>query len=150
MRKIILTTLRDVRVIFVKLADKLDNLSTIEVLPVKEQKRIAEEVLEVYAPLANNVGLEKIKISLEDLSLQILNIKKYQEIVNFLERSREQREKDITYIIEQIKKITENKVLLIKIKGRPKHVYSIFKKITTRNVQLSQQYDLLGIRIIVF
>ncbi|MBU0456591.1 MAG: HD domain-containing protein [Nanoarchaeota archaeon] len=149
LRKIILTTLRDVRVIFVKLADKLDNLSTIEVLPVKEQKRIAEEVLEVYAPLANNVGLEKIKISLEDLSLQILNIKKYQEIVNFLERSREQREKDITYIIEQIKKITENKVLLIKIKGRPKHVYSIFKKITTRNVQLSQQYDLLGIRIIV-
>src|SRR3989344_4423859 len=92
LRRILLTTFRDVRVIFVKLATKLDNLRTIQALPLDDQKRIAEEVLEVYAPLANRLGLEKIKNPLEDLALQILNPQKYREIIGFLEQSREQRE----------------------------------------------------------
>lgn len=149
LRKILLTTLKDVRVIFIKLANKLDNLQSIEVLSKEEQKRIAEEVLEVYAPLAYSLGLEKVKNPLEDLSLNILKPKIFQEISNFLEESREEREEVITKVIASIKKMADENVSLIKIIGRPKHIYSIYKKIVNRKVSLNNQFDLLGIRIIV-
>ena len=87
--------MKDVRVIVIKLANKLDNLRTIQILPLEEQKRIAQETLSVYAPLAYRLGMDKIKIELEDLSLEILNPKKYEEISNFLQETKEQREEDI-------------------------------------------------------
>lgn len=149
LRRILLTTFRDVRVIFVKLATKLDNLRTIRVLPLEDQKRIAEEVLEVYAPLANRLGLEKIKNPLEDSALQVLNPEKYGEITNFLEQSREQREALITEVIQLVKSLSEGYVKIIKIKGRSKHIYSIYKKMTQKKVSLDQQYDLSAIRVIV-
>ena len=148
-RRILLTTFRDVRIIFIKLAIKLDNLRTISVLPALEQKRIAQEVLELYAPLANRLGLEKIKNPLEDEALQILHPEKYNEIVNFLEESREQREALIKEMIQLVKEITQGGIEIIKIKGRSKHIYSIYKKLTQRGVPLTEQYDLSGIRIIV-
>ncbi len=148
LRKILLTTLADVRVIVVKLASKLDNLQTITILPGSEQKRIAQEVLEVYAPLANRLGLEKIKVRLEDGALKVINPRKYQEIVNYLEESREDREKNVTTAIKLIEDIARGKVSILKIKGRPKHIYSIYKKMTERGVSLDEQYDLLGIRIL--
>lgn len=149
LRKIILTTLKDIRIILIKLANKLDNLKTIEVLPEEEQKRIAQEVMDIYAPLASRLGLEKIKNQMEDVAFKILNPRRYQEIANFLEESSEERESNVSKAIEKIKKLMEGKVTLVKIKGRPKQIYSIYRKITKRGVSLDQQFDLLGIRIIV-
>ncbi len=149
LRRILLTTFRDVRIIFVKLAAKLDNLRTIQVLPTDDQKRIAQEVLEVYAPLANRLGLEKIKNPLEDLALQVLNPEKYQEITKFLEQSREQQETLVTEVIQLVKSLAAGNVEIIKVKGRSKHIYSIYKKMTQRKVPLQEQYDLTAIRVIV-
>ncbi len=149
LRRILLTTFRDVRVIFIKLATKLDNLHSIRVLPPSDQIRIAQEVLEVYAPLANRLGLEKIKNPLEDLSLKILNPEKYKEVVDFLEESREQRELLIKEVIQLVKSISAGIVEIVKIKGRSKHIYSIYKKMTIKNVPLQEQYDLSAIRVIV-
>ena len=149
LRKILLTTLKDFRVILIKLAAKVDNLKTIKVLPPEEQKRIAEEVLEIYAPLAYRLGMEKIRVELEDLAFRVLHPQMYQEINDFLEESKEQREKDIEDTIVQIKQLAGEKVDILKIKGRPKHIYSIYKKMTQRGVKLQEQYDLLGIRVIV-
>lgn len=131
-RKIILTTLHDIRVILIKLASKLDNLQTLHLLPQIEQSRIAEEVLEIYAPLANRLGMEKLRVQLEDSAFKLLNPLKYQEISNFLESSKDQRDKDIAQTIEEIKTLAFGKATIIKIKGRSKHIYSIYKKISTR------------------
>ncbi len=149
LRKIVLTALKDVRVILIKLASKIDNLHTISVLDETEKKRIATEVLEVYAPLANRLGVEKMKVQLEDLSLQVLNPRKYREIANFIEDSREQREKSIVEAVTLIKSVATGHVDIVKIKGRPKHIYSIYKKIVDRGVSLHDQYDLLGVRVLV-
>jgi len=149
LRRILLTTFRDVRVIFIKLATKLDNLRTITVLPAEKQKRIAEEVLEVYAPLANRLGLEKIKNPLEDLALQTLSPEKYREITVFLEQSREQREALVNDVIQLVKNLASGNVEVLRIKGRSKHIYSIYKKMTQRKVPLREQYDLTAIRVIV-
>ena len=147
LRKILLTTLHDVRVILIKLATKLDNLHSIEVLPADEQKRIAQEVLDIYAPLAYRLGMEKIRVQLEDLAFKVLNPKKYQEINTFLEESREAREKNVEETIALIRKIALDKVPILAIKGRPKHLYSIYRKLEHAN--LRELYDLLGIRVIV-
>ncbi len=149
LRKILLMTLKDVRIILIKLAIKLDNLRTIEVLPAEEQKRIAMEILEMYAPLASRLGLENMKVQLEDLALKVLHPDKYAQIAKFLEQSGDEREKDIAGATNTIKKVLGNKVPLVKIKGRSKHIYSIYKKMTLRKVPLNEQYDLFGIRIIV-
>lgn len=149
LRKILLTTLTDLRVIFVKLANKLDNLRSVSVLPRDEQERVAREVLEVYAPLAYRLGIEKIKIELEDLAFKILNPQKYKEIVEFLKESEEQREKNVQEAIGFIRSAVANKVKIKIIKGRPKQVYSIHKKIKKKNIKLDKLFDLLGIRIIV-
>lgn len=148
-RKIILTSIQDFRVITIKLAHKLDNLQTISVLPAAEQKRIASETIEIYAPLAYRLGLEKLRVKLEDAAFKVLNPRKYNEIQNFLEESREQREKNIEEAITEIRNLAADKVVLIKIKGRPKHIYSIYKKMTERGVPLHEQYDLLGVRALV-
>jgi len=149
LRKILLTTLKDVRVIFIKLASKLENVRSIGIFSDKDKKRIAKEVLEVYAPLANSLGLERIKNPLEDISLQILYPQKYEEIMNFLQGSREQRETIVNDAIKIIQKEVEGKVEITAIKGRFKHAYSIFKKFVDRKIPLNEQYDLSGIRIIV-
>ncbi len=149
LRRILLTALRDVRVVLIKLASKIDNLQSVGVLDLNEQKRIATEVIEVYAPLANRLGVEKMKVLLEDSALQILNPRKYKEIENFLEESREEREKSVVEIITLIRKMCEGSVEILGIKGRSKHIYSIYKKIVDRGVSLRDQYDLLGVRVIV-
>lgn len=149
LRKILLTTLKDWRVIQVKLANKLDNLKSVGFLPQGERERIAKEVLDVYAPLAYRLGMEKIRVPLEDLAFQILNPQKYNEIVNFLKEGREQREKDALEAIELIRKIAGGKVKIIKIKGRSKHIYSIYKKLVNNQLRLNELYDLLGVRVLV-
>lgn len=149
LKKVFLTTLKDVRVILIKLANKLDNLHTISVLPQEEQLRIAQEILDIYAPLAYRLGLDRIKVQLEDSAFKVIAPEKYKEIDDFLKESSEQREKDIAGAIQAVEKLCKDKVPIIKIKGRSKHIYSIYKKLALRGVSLEQQYDLFGIRIIV-
>ncbi|MBS3169754.1 bifunctional (p)ppGpp synthetase/guanosine-3',5'-bis(diphosphate) 3'-pyrophosphohydrolase [Candidatus Woesearchaeota archaeon] len=149
LRKIILTTVSDVRIITIKLANKIDNLSTLGVFPENEQRRIASEVLDIYAPLAYRLGLEKLRVRLEDAAFKMINPRKYKEIQDFLEDSREQREQLIEESITLINSIAEQKIPIVKIKGRSKHIYSIYRKMTGRGVKLNEQYDLLGIRVIV-
>ncbi len=149
LRKIFLATLKDIRIILIKLATKIDNLRTIGVLPPPEQKRIAQEALEVYAPLASRLGAERLRVELEDLAFQVLLPQKYREIANFFAESKEQREEEIRKAIKLVEEICQGNVTLLKIKGRPKHFYSIYKKMTRRGVNLRQQYDLLGLRILV-
>jgi GTP pyrophosphokinase len=149
LRKVLLTTLKDVRVIIIALANKLDNLQSIEVLPREKQIKISQEVLDLYAPLANRLGLDKIRGQLENLAFKNLNPRKYAEIENFLKESSELREKNIIKIIELIKRTAQDKIKIVKIKGRPKHIYSIYKKMTQRGVPLHEQFDLYGVRIIV-
>lgn len=149
LRRILLSTLKDVRIIIVKLAGKLDNLRTITALPDEKQKSIALEVLEVYAPLASRLGLEKIKVELEEIAFKIVNPRKYREIYNFILETQQEREKNIQELIEEIRTKVGKEVDIIQIKGRPKQIYSIYKKIAVRRVSLREQHDLLGIRIIV-
>ncbi|MDP3733627.1 MAG: HD domain-containing protein [Nanoarchaeota archaeon] len=149
LHKIILTTLDDVRVIVIKLANKLDNIRDIEALPLQEQQRIAQEVLEVYAPLASRLGVERIKNQLEDEAFKILHPQQYKEICAFVEESNEQRENSVVSAIALIKDVAAKTVDITAIKGRSKHIYSIYKKIVNRGVTLHEMYDFLGIRVIV-
>ncbi len=148
LRKVLLATVKDVRIIIVQLANKLDNMREISFLDKDKQKNIAEEVLEFYAPLAYRLGMEKVRTELEDLAFAVVNPKKYGEIVAYLHESREERQEDIAEVIEKITAAAEG-IVIIKIKGRPKHVYSIYRKIVQRGVSLDQQFDLLGVRVIV-
>ncbi|MFH1275830.1 MAG: HD domain-containing protein [Candidatus Woesearchaeota archaeon] len=148
LRRVILATTSDIRIIIIKLANKLDNVRQLEFLPKEEQIRVAKEVLEFYAPLAYRLGMEKIRNELENIAFAIVNPRKYQEIMNFFKESEDKREKNITEAIAEIKKVISD-IPTIKVKGRSKHIYSIFRKMTKRNVPLHEQLDLLGVRIIV-
>ena len=147
LRRVLLTTLKDPRVLFVKLAIKLDNLRHIDVLDADEQKRIAEEVLLVYAPLAYRLGVEKLKVQLEDQAFLVLQPKKYAQIEKYVEKSQSERQDIIDMLMKEVSLSCPVKIL--KIKGRPKHLYSIYKKTVGKKVSLSQQYDHLAIRVIV-
>ncbi len=148
-RKILLTSLYDPRVIFVKLASKLASLITISALSEIKQKKIAKEVFEVYAPLANRFGLEHIKRNLEDEAFRILNPRKFKEISDFLKESKEEIENFVKEFIKEIENELGAKVSVLKIKGRYKHIYSIYKKITERGVPLLQHKDHFALRIVV-
>lgn len=148
LRKVILATIQDFRILLVLLAVKLDNLRSVNVFSEKEQREIAKEVLDFYAPLAYRLGMEKIRFQLEDLSFEIANPRRYQEIKNFLKESEEIRVKNIKEVVDLIKK-SAREINILKIKGRPKHIYSIYRKIVQRGVPLNEQFDLLGVRIVV-
>ncbi|MBU1111224.1 MAG: RelA/SpoT family protein [archaeon] len=146
-RKVLLATVNDVRVIFIKLADKLDNQRDIDALPKDEQIRISQEVLDIYAPLAYRLGMERIRTELEDLAFKAINRKKFQEIADFLETSREERDDDVNEAIDKIKSLKN--VEFIDVKGRSKHIYSIYKKVVKKGKRLQDIYDFLGIRVVV-
>jgi len=148
-RQIILTTLEDARIIFVKLSAKLNNLHNMEMLEIGEQKRLAEEAIEIYAPIANRLGLELIKNEIIDVSFKIINKKKYYEIENFLKDSKEDRKKYVKEKIKEIENILKNKIEIVKIKGREKQLYSIYQKIVKRKIPLHKQRDHVAIRIIL-
>jgi GTP diphosphokinase / guanosine-3',5'-bis(diphosphate) 3'-diphosphatase len=148
-KKILVTTMTDTRVITIKLANELENFRNIENLPKEKQQRLAEEALEIYAPLAYRLGSEKLRTQLENYSFKILNPRKYAEIENFLKASSHERERHVAEAIDLIKEAFSDKVHILKIKGRPKHIYSIYKKLAFRKVSLHEQADLFGIRIAV-
>ncbi|WP_337872389.1 bifunctional (p)ppGpp synthetase/guanosine-3',5'-bis(diphosphate) 3'-pyrophosphohydrolase [Ignavibacterium sp.] len=148
-RKLLLSMVKDVRVILVKFADRLHNMRTLEFVSPDKQRRIAQETLEIYAPFANRFGLAKVKWELEDLSFKFLNREAYEELARKLKAKRKDREVYIKKFSEPIiKKLNEYK-LKYELSGRPKHLYSIYRKMVRRNKPFEEIYDLFAVRIIL-
>ncbi|RMF65592.1 MAG: bifunctional (p)ppGpp synthetase/guanosine-3',5'-bis(diphosphate) 3'-pyrophosphohydrolase [Calditrichaeota bacterium] len=148
-RKMIISMVKDIRVIMIKFADRLHNMRTIEYLPKRKQERIAIETRDVYAPLAHRLGIAKIKWELEDLVLKTLDPRAYWELVQKIADKREERERYIRRVTGPIRRELRESGIKATITGRPKHFYSIYGKMQRRQLPFEQIYDLLAIRIIV-
>ncbi len=148
-RKLIVASTNDIRVIIVKLADRLHNMRTLQYMPREKQIRIAQETLEIYAPLANRLGISWMKAELEDLSLKYLKPKVYEAIEKRIKEIKEEKDKYINEVIKILERNLKYYNINGKISGRLKHIYSIYKKIQKKNVDISQIYDILAFRIIV-
>jgi guanosine-3',5'-bis(diphosphate) 3'-pyrophosphohydrolase len=148
-RKMLLSMAKDIRVIIIKLADRLHNMRTLDSLDKQKQKRIAQETRDVYAPLAHRFGMAKIKWELEDLSLKYLDSEAYEELVRKVNERREDREAYIQEITEPLKMELEKAGIKAEITGRPKHFDSIYRKMQKRQKPFEEIFDLFAIRIIV-
>ena len=147
-RKMVVAMSKDIRVLILKLADRLHNIQTIDYLDDWKKERIAEETLYVYAPLAHRLGLQNIKHVLEDISFEILFKKQNEEINNLIKKSNLDREKNINYAIDVIKNLLSDNSISADVSGRPKHNYSIYKKIINNGLSFNEINDLVGIRIL--
>ena len=148
-RKMILATAKDIRVIIIKLADRLHNMRTLKFMREDKQKRIARETLELYAPLANRLGISNIKWELEDLSLRYLEPEIYYELVEQVKQKRQERQIYISEIVRQIEEVFDDLDMNATISGRAKHFYSIYKKMMRDNKEIGEIYDLSAVRILV-
>lgn len=148
-RKMILAMAKDVRVVVIKLGDRLHNMRTLKHMRSDKQKRIAKETLEIFAPLAHRLGIFNIKWELEDLSFRYLEPDKYYDLVDQMKQKRQAREDIVNDTMHQLTKALEDAHIKADIKGRPKHFYSIYKKMKKDNRDLSQIYDLYAVRVIV-
>lgn len=147
-RKIFIAMAKDVRVILIKLSDRLHNMRTLEYMKPEKQKRIAAETLEVYAPIAHRLGISEIKNELEDLSFMYLNNEKYHEIAHLVEKRKVERDAQVKDMIKEISDMMDEHHITYRIFGRSKHLYSIYKKMNTKNKRFEEILDLLAIRII--
>lgn len=147
-RKIFIAMAKDVRVILIKLADRLHNMRTLQYMTPEKQKKIASETLDVYAPIAHRLGISDIKNELEDLSFQYLNKEKYYEIAKLVEKRKTERDEQVQRMIKEISDLLDENHIQYRIFGRSKHLYSIYKKMKTKNKRFEEILDLLAIRII--
>ncbi len=148
-RKMLLSMVEDVRVILVKIADRLHNMRTLEFVSPDKQRRIAQETLEIYAPFAHRFGLGKVKWEFEDISFKYLNREAYEDLVIKVKGRRKEREAYIKKFTEPIVKSLDEYNLKYDLGGRPKHLYSIYRKMIRRNKPFEEIYDLFAIRIIL-
>jgi GTP pyrophosphokinase len=148
-RKMLLAMANDIRVILVKLADRLHNMRTLQYQPEPKQRSIAKETLDIYAPIANRLGISWVKSELEDLSFRYIDSQVYYDLASKVTKKKKERETDV----DQVKEIINQKLIEHGIKGdvsgRSKHLYSIYRKMQNRNVDIDEIYDLIAIRILV-
>ncbi len=149
LRKMFLAMAKDIRVILIKLADRLHNMRTLKHMPPEKQQRIARETLEIYSPLAERLGISKIKVELDDLSLKYLEPDIYYDLVDKIAIRKSVREKYIQSIVDEVSSHIKNAGIKARVDGRIKHFFSIYKKMKNQNKTIDQIYDLFAVRIIV-
>ena len=149
LRKMIVAMSKDIRVVIIKLADRLHNIRTLQYMPVEKQYQKAMETIEIYAPIANRLGMASIKWELEDLSLKYIDPEGYEDLLKKVQEKSEKRKDYISHIIDIIQDKLAESAMDADIKGRPKSLYSIYKKMYHKNRSFEQIYDLIAVRIIV-
>lgn len=148
-RKMLIAMAKDVRVILVKLADRLHNMRTIKYRPAEKQKATAQETLDIYAPLAHRLGISKVKWELEDLSFRYIKPEEYYELVNMIATKRIEREEMVVEIVNELGEKLKQSGIDADIDGRPKHLYSIYRKMYYKSKTFDQIFDLLAVRVVV-
>lgn len=148
-RKMFLAMAQDIRVVLIKLADRLHNMQTLKFQPPHKQKEIAEETLNIFAPIAHRLGICKIKAELEDLSLRYMEPQVYYDLAHKIAKKRVERIQYIEEIVEHIKQKVDEAGIQAVVEGRPKHFFSIYRKLVNQNKTLDQIYDLFAVRAIV-
>jgi GTP diphosphokinase / guanosine-3',5'-bis(diphosphate) 3'-diphosphatase len=149
MRKMLVAMAKDVRVLLIKLADRLHNMRTIASLPEAKQKRIAQETLDIYAPLAHRLGIQDVKWQLEDLGFAVLHPKRYAEIELMVASAAPEREGDLQEVLQQVRSRLDALHIAAEVTGRPKHYWSIYEKMVVRGKEFDEINDLFGVRVIV-
>lgn len=149
LRKTFLAMGEDVRVVLIKLADRLHNMRTLGHMPEHKRRRIAQETLDIFAPLANRLGIWQLKWELEDISFRYVNPEKYKEIAEQLAERRPDREKQLEEIKDKLVKLLEKNNIKVEISGRPKHIYSIFRKMEKKDRSFNRVFDVRAVRLIV-
>ena len=149
LRKMFLAMAKDIRVILIKLADRLHNMRTLSHMPPEKQSRIAQETLDIYSPIAGRLGISRIKVELDDLSLKYLKPEVYYDLVEKVATRKSEREKYVEDICEKVREAISDAGIHGEVNGRVKHFFSIYKKMRNQNKTLDQIYDLFAIRIIV-
>ena len=148
-RKMFVAMAKDIRVLLIKIADRLHNMQTLEFMPSEKQIAKARETLDIYAPLASRLGISKIKVKLEDLSFKYLDKEAYIDLSNKVAKKREDATKQIDRLVDQIRSKMNERGMTATVEGRAKHLYSTYRKMMQDNKTLDQVYDLMAIRIIV-
>ncbi len=146
-RKMIVAMAGDIRVLLIKLADRLHNMRTLSALPKDKQRRIATATLEIYAPLAHRLGVQQVKWELEDLSFKTLHPGPYHEIASLVEKRRGERQQYVEGVLEAARTRIRESGLKAEVEGRPKHLYSIYEKMVVGGKEFNEIYDLAGIRV---
>ncbi len=149
LRQMFVTMVEDIRVVFIKLADRLHTMRTLETLPEEQRRHVARETMEVFAPLANRLGAWKMKWELEDYSFRYTHPEEYKRIADLINQKQIERSKQIDRVIKRLEARLKAEEIQAEISGRPKHIYSIYRKMQRKGIPFDQVFDVRGVRVIV-